>query len=279
MYSLHLWKLILKQDEGVCWPTPQLGKRQKNIEDGSIVHYRASSFTRNKNLTADFSFFFFFMDAGNLFLVSLCWQESLFFSILNFQEAYKTMHPWRGHVPLVRLWSGGESELAQGWSPRLSPSLNERETQYKGTLEGAFVLVDSPPLAHLSSFDHVGLLAHLFVLCLYLWGWCERRHFLRRPKYPIHLQCFPLQGHSNPHRHPLPPSSCRSSSGDRRKETILFLSTTRGDFSLMRSTVVEITTRVEAVKTCQSSIWNDNNLSSVVFASRSVARYTNPWPM
>lgn len=34
-----------------------------------------------------------------------------------------------------------------------------------------------------------------------------------------------------------------------------FLSTTRGDFSLTRSTVVEITTHSEAVKTCQSLVW------------------------
>lgn len=35
------------------------------------------------------------------------------------------------------------------------------------------------------------------------------------------------------------------------------LSTTRGDFSLMRSTVVETTTHSKAVKTCHSPIWTE----------------------
>lgn len=158
------------------------------------------------------------LEPWNFFLLSLPWDKIFSPPSWIFNDFSRTTHSWKGHVRFVRLWSTGESELAQGWSPRLSFSLNKRETQYKGTLEGAFVLVDSPPLAHLSSFDHVGLLAHLFVLCLYLWAWCEGRHFLERPKYPIHLQCFPLQGHSNPHR----PPSWRSTSGDRRKETLLF---------------------------------------------------------
>lgn len=56
------------------------------------------------------------------------------------------------------------------------PSVSRWGALHRGTLEGAFVLVDSPPLALLSSFDHVRLLALYLTLCLPSWVWRGRRH-------------------------------------------------------------------------------------------------------
>lgn len=119
--------------------------------------------------------------------------------------------------------STGKNELAEGRRPRLFLSVSRYGTLHRGTLEWAFVLVESPPLALLSSFDHLRLFAHFLTRCLTSWCLMDGQKMISggRQKYLIHLVLLPLQGKSSPRK---PAPSSRSSV--RRSEKTRFSSDT-----------------------------------------------------